>query len=202
MGLDITFALQTTIKSQALVNFMAEWTEAQQLPAKVIREYWSMYFDDSFILNGAEGGFVLMSPKGDRFLYVIRLYFHATNDVAEYEVLIIGLYIATKLGVQWLYIHDDSKLIVNQVMGESNYHDSCMAAYRQEVRKLEEKFDGFELHHILRWDNEAADALAQLGSSREQPPLGVFVQDLIKPSIQLKKDSQHLCQGPHWVKVA
>jgi ribonuclease HI len=145
---------------------------------------------------------VLMSPKGDRFLYVIRLYFHATNDVAEYEALIIGLHIATKLGVQWLYIHDDSKLVVNQVMGESNYHDSCMAAYRQEVRKLEEKFDGFELHHILRWDNEAADALAQLGSSREQPPLGVFVQDLIKPSIQLKKDSQHLCQGPRWVKVA
>jgi hypothetical protein len=45
---------------------------------------------------------------------------------------------------------DSSKLIINQDMGESNYHDSCMAAYRQEVRKLEEKFDGFELHHIPR----------------------------------------------------
>jgi hypothetical protein len=31
--------------------------------------------------------------------------------------------------------------------------------YRQEVRKLEEKFDGFEPHHILRRDNEAADTL-------------------------------------------
>jgi hypothetical protein len=35
-----------------------------------------------------------------------------------------------------------------------------MAAYRQEVRKLEEKFDDLDLHHILRRDNEAADALA------------------------------------------
>jgi hypothetical protein len=52
--------------------------------------------------------------------------------------------------VHWLYVCRDSKLIINQVMGESNYHDSHMAAYRHEVRKLEEKFDGFELHHIPR----------------------------------------------------
>jgi hypothetical protein len=31
-------------------------------------------------------------------------------------------------------------------MGESNYHDSYMASYGQEIRKLEEKLDGFELH--------------------------------------------------------
>jgi hypothetical protein len=31
-----------------------------------------------------------------------------------------------------------------------------MAAYHQEVRNLEEKFDGFELHHILPHDNEVA----------------------------------------------
>jgi hypothetical protein len=54
-------------------------------------------------------------------------------------------------------------------MGESNCYDPRTAAYRQEVRKLEDKFDSFELHHILRRDNEAADALSQLGSSHEQP---------------------------------
>jgi hypothetical protein len=35
-------------------------------------------------------------------------------------------------------------------MGESNYRDSRMVAYQQDVRRLEEKFDSFELHHILR----------------------------------------------------
>jgi hypothetical protein len=64
-----------------------------------------------------------------------------------------------------------------------------MAAYRQEVRKFEEKFDGFELHHILWWDNEAADALMRLGSSHEKPPPGVFIQDLIKSSNWLDEDS-------------
>jgi hypothetical protein len=51
--------------------------------------------------------------------------------------------------VQQLYISGDTELVVNQVMGESNYHDSHMTAYRQEVRSLE-KIDGFEVHHILR----------------------------------------------------
>jgi hypothetical protein len=73
-------------------------------------------------------------------------------------------------------------------MGESNYHDSCMVAYRQDVRKLEEKIDGFKLHHILQQNNKAADALARLGSSHEPPPLGVFTHDLFKPSIHLEED--------------
>jgi hypothetical protein len=38
---------------------------------------------------------------------------------------------------------------MNQAMGELNYCDYRMAAYRQEVKRIEEKFDGFELHHVL-----------------------------------------------------
>jgi ribonuclease HI len=147
-----------------------------------------MYFDGSFTLNSAEGGVVLISPKGDRLLYVIRLHFHATNNVVKYEALVNCLRITAKLGVHRLYIYGGSRLIVNQVMEESNSRDSRMDAYRQEVRKLEEKFDSFELHHILQQDNEAADALDWLKLSHEPPPPGVFAQDLLKPSIRLKED--------------
>jgi hypothetical protein len=73
-------------------------------------------------------------------------------------------------------------------MGELNCRDSHMATYWQEIRKLEEKFDSFKLHHILRRDNGTADALTQLRSSREPPPLSVFTQDLFKPSIRLEED--------------
>jgi ribonuclease HI len=109
-----------------------------------------MYFDGSFTLNGARGGMVLIAPKGDRLLCVIRLHIHATNNVVEYEALVNSLCITVKLGVQRLYIRGDSELVVNQVMGESNCRVSCMAIYRQEIRKLEDKLDCFELHHILR----------------------------------------------------
>jgi hypothetical protein len=55
---------------------------------------------------------------------VIRSHFHATNNVVEYEALKNSLRIDTELGVQILYIYGDSELVVNQVMGESNYHDN------------------------------------------------------------------------------
>jgi ribonuclease HI len=48
----------------------------------------------------------------------------------EYEALVSDLRIIAKLGVQWLYIRGDSELIVEQVMGESSFHNSRMAAYR------------------------------------------------------------------------
>jgi ribonuclease HI len=140
----------------------------------VTQEHWRMYFDGSSTLTGVGGGVVLISPKGDRPLYVIRLHFCATNNVVEYKALINGLHIATELRVQQLYIHGDSKLIINQVMGKSNCHDSRMAAYQQEVMKLKEKFDGFNRHHILWQDNEPANTLIRLSSSHEPPPPGVF----------------------------
>jgi hypothetical protein len=66
MGLDITYVSQTAIKYQALADFVAKWTETQQLQPPVTQEHWSMYFDGSFTLNSIEGGVVLTSPMGDR----------------------------------------------------------------------------------------------------------------------------------------
>jgi ribonuclease HI len=48
--------------------------------------------------------------------------------VAVHEALVNSLHITTELGVQRLYIRGDSELVLNQVMGESNCHDFCMAA--------------------------------------------------------------------------
>ena len=50
-------------------------------------------------------------------------------------------------------------------MKESCCHDTKMEAYYQEVRRLEDKFDGLELNHIPRRLNEAADTLAKAASS-------------------------------------
>ena len=69
-------------------------------------------------------------------------------------------------------------------MKESSYHDVKMATYCQEVRWLEDKFDGLELNHILRRLNKAADALVKATSSRELVPTGVFVSDQHKPSMR------------------
>jgi hypothetical protein len=99
MGLDMVYIPQTAIKSQALLDFVAEWAETQQPPQSVTQEHWSMYFNGSFILKGVGGGAMLISPKGDRLLYVIRLHFHATSNVAECDALVNGLRITTKLRI-------------------------------------------------------------------------------------------------------
>jgi ribonuclease HI len=45
--------------------------------------------------------------------YVIRLYFSASNNVAEYEVLVTGLRIAIELGVWHLDVQGDSQLVID-----------------------------------------------------------------------------------------
>ena len=60
-----------------------------------------------------------------------------------------------------------------------------MAAYCQEVRKLEDKFQGIELHHVPRKDNDAADFLAKLAARRVPTPDGVFINDLHEPSTHI-----------------
>ena len=50
--------------------------------------------------------------------------------------------------------------------------------------KIGEKFDGLELHHILRSQNQAADDLAKLGSTRSQIPSGIFLEHLHTPTVK------------------
>jgi probable phosphoglycerate mutase len=106
-----------------------------------------MYFDVSIMAPGSRARVVLISPDGSRLRYAIHLHFLASNNIVEYEALINGLRIAIKLGATRLYIHGDSKLVVDQVM-ESSYKSPLRAAYCLEMRKLEDKFQGIELHHV------------------------------------------------------
>jgi hypothetical protein len=58
-----------------------------------------------------------------------------------------------------------------------------MGKYYTAVRKLEDKFEGLEFHHVERDRNAAADTLLKLGSNRTQVPPGVFIQEVPRPSI-------------------
>ena len=140
MGHDIRYTPCTAIKSQALVDFVAKWTEVQLLTLDVTHEYWTMYFDGSIMAPGSEARVVLISPDGSRLRYAICLHFLASNNAVEYKSLINGLRIAIKLDATSLYVRGDSELVVDQVKKESSCKSPLMVAYCQEVRKLEDKF--------------------------------------------------------------
>jgi ribonuclease HI len=127
-------------------------------------------------------GVVLISPEGGKFRYAVHLHFPASNNVTEYETLVNDIRIAINIGETRLYVYGDSKLVVDQVMKDSNCESPLMDAYCQEVQKLEGKFWGLDLHQISRKENLDANALAKMAAERKPVPSGVFVNHLNTPS--------------------
>jgi hypothetical protein len=63
-GAEISYAPRSTIKSQVLADFVAEWTEIQTPPAPIEHETWTIYFDGSVMKEGVGVGLVFISPLG------------------------------------------------------------------------------------------------------------------------------------------
>ena len=61
-----------------------------------------------------------------------------------------------------------------------------MDAYVEEIRNLENKFAGLEIHHVDHDNNVGADLLSKLGSTRAAVPPGVFVHELHHPSVKVQ----------------
>jgi hypothetical protein len=59
--------------------------------------------------------------------------------------------------------------------------DAHMAAYLEEHRKMEKRFQGLELKHIARGEYVEADEIAKRASHRLAQPAGVFEECLFKP---------------------
>ena len=74
-------------------------------------------------------------------------------------------------------------------MKESSYKSPLMAAYYQEVRKIEDKFQGIELHHVPQKDNDAIDFLTKLAARRDPSPSRVFINDVQEPSAHILEGS-------------
>jgi hypothetical protein len=91
---DVEFIPRRAIKSQALANFITEWTDLGPWGIDELPDHWVMYFDGSYTLKGAGADIMLIPPEGDALKYAIQLEFPATNNIAEYEGLVNGLWLA------------------------------------------------------------------------------------------------------------
>jgi hypothetical protein len=118
---EISFETTKVIKSKALAEFTAEWTDPfageppeveSMLPGEEALGLWVMHFDGAFNLPGAGVGAVLTSPSGDKLFYAIQLCFKlehkVSNNIAEYEGLLAGLRAASALGIRCLIVKGDS----------------------------------------------------------------------------------------------
>lgn len=83
----------------------------------------------------------------------------ATNNVAEYRALLLGIARAAELGADELELVGDSELIVRQVKGEYKVKDATMRELHSEVKRALRPFDSWSIRHVRRELNTEADRL-------------------------------------------
>ena len=95
-------------------------------------------------------------------------------------------------------VFSDSKLVVGQVRGDLEAPDPRMQEYLTQVRRIQTKFEFFDLSHIPRSGNTHADSLATLAmSSPQEFPRVILVEDLCTPT-PLHKDMPWIHQIKVW----
>ena len=82
------------------------------------------------------------------------------------------------LGVRQLEIHGDSNLVIQQTQGIWRTRDEKLKSYHAYLDLLVDRFDELRYIHLLRAENQFADALATLASVIEIPT-GVTVRPLL-----------------------
>src|SRR4051812_9768779 len=73
-----------------------------------------MHFDGSNIHTNLGAGIVLSSPKGEQLKYALHILFSALNNVAEYDALVHGLWLAMEIGNQRILCFGNTDLVVQK----------------------------------------------------------------------------------------
>ena len=175
-SLGVEYKPRTAIKGQVLAEFLTEFQYDPSNPSLLIpvetqlglvTGRWESFLDGASNSKGSGAGIVLVSPKGLVLEQAIRLKFSASNNEAEYEVLMIGLKTAKKLDASHLQVFCDSQLVANQISGEYQNRDGRMAVYLTIAQSLLSKFDSIHVAQIGREHNSHADILAKLATALE-----------------------------------
>ncbi len=122
------------------------------------------YIDGSCFGNPGESGcgVVLKTESGDLVEKKGIYLGHATNNVAEYQGLLLCLEMAGRHGVGSLTVYSDSELLVHQVNGRYRVKKPHLAELHGRVRAaLAGGRFQFQIRHVPREQNGEADGLAR-----------------------------------------
>ena len=85
-------------------------------------------------------GVVLLSLKGDKLKYKVRLQYQTTNNEAKYEAFLKGLELAKSVEAELILVLGDSQLVIGQVNGTCEAKEERMKKYLNKVVRLVKKF--------------------------------------------------------------
>jgi ribonuclease HI len=150
-------------------------------------QVWTLYFDGSKSQEGSGAGCILINPKGKRHFLSCRLEFECTNNTVEYEVLVQGLKKAIDLNIKELKVFIDSEIIVRQVRNTIHCNSPRLKNYQQEVHRIIDHFEAFNITAIPRTMNILVDSLAtvvsRLSPLEDYEASWFTVELLYKPSV-------------------
>nr|XP_025702980.1 uncharacterized protein LOC112803717 [Arachis hypogaea] len=177
---DIQYQPRGSIKSQHLVDFVAELTEPCSITSN---PEWSLFVDGASNPHGAGAGMLLENSEGIALEHSLRFSFKASNNQAEYEALRVGLRLAADLHVDNLRVYCDSLLVVQQVNHSFQTKDPILLKYLDIVQQLLHNFSKIEIIHIPREQNHRADVLSKLATT--QAHTATLLQSILdKPSTE------------------
>jgi ribonuclease HI len=104
-------------------------------------------------------GVVVQTPEGKVLEELGERIGTATNNVAEYRALLLGIRRAAELGAAEVDLVGDSELVVRQVKGEYKVKDATLRELHAEVRQSLRSFEGWSIRHVRREHNAGADRL-------------------------------------------
>ncbi|MBC8548351.1 MAG: ribonuclease HI family protein [Candidatus Brocadiales bacterium] len=87
----------------------------------------------------------------------------ATNNVAEYKALILGIKLSMKCNAKKILFKADSELMVKQIRGEYKVKNPQLKLLFTEAQSLLKKLPNWKIMHVPREENKEADLLANKG---------------------------------------
>jgi ribonuclease HI len=107
----------------------------------------------------AAAGAVVSTPGGEIVDEASELLGVATNNVAEYRGLLLGLARARALGATEVEVVNDSELIAKQVNGAYKVKHAAMRPLHRDALAALREFDSWSIRSVPREQNADADAL-------------------------------------------
>ena len=144
--------------------------ESFSKPKKIIQvndEYILMFDGGSRGNPGLSGAGFVIYKNTIEIAYGYRYLGKATNNIAEYSALILGLEAANIIGLKKLVIKGDSKLVLLQVSGEWSVKSEQLKPLCKKAVSLIHKFSYSRLEHIKRNFNKRADELANEAMNKQ-----------------------------------
>jgi ribonuclease HI len=109
---------------------------------------------------GPAASAAVLLGQGGELLEEIGAYLGvATNNVAEWTALVLGLEAAVKRGIRRLAVRLDSELVVKQLNGEYRVKHAGLQPLYLRARQLLRNFAEVEIRHVPRRENKLADGL-------------------------------------------